>query len=291
MKQRNYLIKGGLFGKNKSKGFLFTISVILFASTLVFFAQSFSITNNLVENTVFSKFSPMQVVQLGDDLAFDFLRISELALDVNYASSSKVSISGTINPPSTLATDFDNYSYFLSDTFFPRGAGTETLNLSNTSDGDIELFFGSVLEFDYNYDVNAIYLVNLVDAEMSEIDLNFFSSGSIVDYSWSESAGSMVVDINYYDDTNYLHFTKSFDPEAESTLTINYADGSVIIYFGLVNSTNSSFAIESSTPNKIDYSFDSFFAGTYLMTPIRANALFSYSRTGINYSNDLVLVK
>lgn len=233
----------------------------------------------------------MQVVQLGDDLAFDFLRISELALDVNYASSSKVSISGTINPPSTLATDFDNYSYFLSDTFFPRGAGTETLNLSNTSDGDIELFFGSVLEFDYNYDVNAIYLVNLVDAEMSEIDLNFFSSGSIVDYSWSESAGSMVVDINYYDDTNYLHFTKSFDPEAESTLTINYADGSVIIYFGLVNSTNSSFAIESSTPNKIDYSFDSFFAGTYLMTPIRANALFSYSRTGINYSNDLVLVK
>lgn len=277
--------------ENKSKGFLFTISVILFASTLVFFAQSFSTTNNLMENAVFSNLSSVQISSIQDDLAFDLLKLSGLVIDVNYGSTKKVSISGTIDSSNTLGTDFSDYSSFLSETFFARTAGTETLDLSNISDGSFELFFGSSIEFDYNYDSNSIYLNSLTSLELEKIDLNFFSSGSITSYEWSEALGDTLVDINYYDDTNYLHFTKSINPSEESTLTISYSDGTVVIYLGAVNDNNNSFAIESSTASKINYSFDSFFAGDDLITPLRANSIFSYSKEGISYSNNIVLIK
>jgi len=280
------------FTKKTAKGFLFTISVILFASTLVFFAQSFSSINGDLEKSVFLQLKPLQVVSMQDDISTDLLNLFDLSFDVNYGATKLISVSGIINYENTISADVDNYSSFLSSTFFPRLAGQESLSVSEINEGSFEAFFGTAVEFDYNYDSNTINFHNIGSASTLEsIDMNLFSEGTITSYSWSENAGDMEVEIYYYDDSNYLHFSKSLDSSESSSLTINYSNGSVVLYFGLVDTTNGNFKIVSSAPYKLEYNISCGYSGTPMISPVRSNVPFVYSASGLTYSNKIILLK
>ncbi|MFA5126129.1 MAG: hypothetical protein WC462_03955 [archaeon] len=270
-----------------SKGFLFTISVILFASTLVFYVQTYSATNSLNERQIILSEKPVNALVLNDDISFDLIRILGINLDLNNSDSNRVIISGDVNLSSNIPGVLTDYESFLNNDFFPRVGGDQSIDLSNLNDGVGEVFFGNSLEFDYDYS-SGIYLYPKDSAVLESLDLNVHSSGSFLDFDWNGSSGSQQVIINYSDDSNSISLVKSVDLNALSSLKILYSDCNAFVYFGEVDASgsdyNSSLSIQPCSSQAISYSINAVYSGQSDFVPVLFNSVFSvrYSKVDVN---------
>jgi len=270
-----------------SKGFLFTISVILFASTLVFYAQTYSTTNSLNEMQIILSEKPVNALVLNDDISFDLIRILGINVDLNNVDSNRVIILGDVNLSSNIPGVLTDYESFLNDDFFPRVGGDQSIDLSNLNDGVGEVFFNNSLEFDYDYS-SGIYLYPKDSAVLESLDLNVHSSGSFLDFDWSGSSGSQQVIINYSDDSNSISLVKSVDLNALSSLKILYSDCNAFVYFGKVDvlgsDHNSSLSIQPCSSQAISYSINAVYSGQSDFVPVLFNSIFSvrYSKVDVN---------
>jgi len=274
-----------------SRGFLFTIAVILFASTLVIFAQSYANVNFSEERSVILAAKPANVLLLGDDLAFDVLSLLRMNIDVNKSYPNEVQFSGDFLSSRDISAEFSNYSTFLSTIFFSRSLGSESLDLSNMEGSKGELFFGNSVQLDYNYS-NNIFLFPY-STSLQLLDINLTLPGTVSSISWSPSVGVVPITINYQDDYNRYSVSSSISRSALSSLQINYADANVFVYLGGVTlngyTKNSAMAIVPWQGEKIRYSVKAKYSSEEVLLPVKANALLSINRDSVDSNTFIIL--
>ena len=277
-----------------AKGFLFTISVILFASTLVFYTQAYLATNSLSEMQIILSEKPVNALMLNDDISFDLIRILGINVDLNNVDSNRVIVSGGINLSSGIPAVLTNYADFLNNDFFSRVAGDQSVDLSNLNDGSAEVFFNDSLELDYNY-LSGIYFYPKYGAVLESLDLNIHSSGDFLGFDWVGSSGSSPVTINYSDDSNSFSLSKTIDMNALSSLKIIYSDGNALVYLGKVgvlgSDYNSSLSIQPSSSKAISYSINAVYSGQSTFAPVLFNSIFSVRYSKVDVNSFIVLRK
>jgi len=286
--------KEGLLSK---KGFLFTISVIIFASTLLLYTQSFA-TTQILERKYVTDFSRHTAEPfINDDLSSDIGRILGLSVDLNYSTDFNLIISDTVPKRFSLVPALTNYDAFLDQNFFPRINGTNSLDLSGITDGKVELFFGEEFRYDYNYDVNAASFLSFNSSSLARIDLNVVvddlnASTDINRFTYT-SAGSTPLKFSFFDDANFFSFDGNINPAAANTLTLYFDDSSAtVITFGLVSGSSNSFMIDSNTQNittftaRVSYTgVDANYVPVYFNAVLRQNNSSYDSNASLRYKN------
>jgi hypothetical protein len=291
---KNKLKSKGNFVSNfknffSNKGFLFTISVIMFASTLVIFAQNYSQINSSSEQQIIVSTKPLNLLMLNDDVSFDLQRLLGLSMDFNSSNLGSLTISGVIDSSANVSSALTNYETFLNNVLFPRIAGDQVIDISSMKDGKAALNFGNNLLLDYNYGNNMEFLS--IGKPITGLDIDLDSTGSTIDYTWlDKSTGSVPVRIKYSNDSNGFYLSESLDANAVSTLQVFSPDGNVLLVFGKVTSSgvdyNSSFRISS--PGKVNYSFTANYSNSNPL-PVKINASIRNSSEKIDSNSTLVL--
>lgn len=276
------------------KGFLFTISVIFFASTLIFFTQGVYDSNVLMEKRIISSQNPLNIVQLNEDLAFDLSNLFGLSFDANSIEEG-VLIGGRISSSSKEISSLNSWNSFLSSSYFQRSVYSKSIDLSNLVDGKAEFFLGENLNLDYNYG-NSISLFSSKSPLIESIDLNIKSSGSLVSYEWVNSTGAsnFEVSLSYYNDYNRISIIDSIDNNSYSYLRLVYSDGEELIEFGGVNylgiDYNSAFVLNTINDKVIEYSVKIGYVDAYFY-PIKINSILSVSSDKFDSNSFIKLFK
>lgn len=278
------------FGK---KGFLFTISIIMFASTLIFFAQSYASVNRLNETAIISSAKPQNFLLLNDSIAFDLERIFGVSLDANEGSVSALSVSGTLSSSPGINAAVSSYESFLNGKLFPLISGSKSIDLDSLKDGKAEAYFGGAFEFDYNYAASSVALFPLKSSALSRIDINIRSFKDLNNVSWVSGpvGGEVPVYFNYFDDSNQFSISPQLiDPNSLSSLVLNYGDSNVSIDFGKANDgVDSSVGIFDPSGQRIDYSVNLTY-GDENVFPIFWNSRLVYLDGGLD-GNSMITIR
>jgi len=271
------------------KAFLFTISVMIFASTLIILAQLYSNYNLNYERTILLSYKTTIVPFVVDDIGFDITRLLDLGLDINQSPSDiNIFISGSVSKGYNFEQKLADYNNFLQTKYFPNVAGNQSI-LFNTSDGVLELLFGSDYEYKYDFDNNIVEFVSNEDS-LILIDLNLdLVSTDLNRIEQPSPSGAARFNVIYNDDQNYFVASYNFDPEASNELIFVYNnDYNVSVEFGNITNNNS-LKIDSNATGeltfymKLNYLFDS------TSLPVRYNVVVSQS-TAVLDSNSFVKI-
>jgi len=269
---------------NYSKGFLFTIAVILFASTLTIYSQGYANVNFSAERSILSSAKPINVLLLNDDLAFDVLSLLRMRVDVNKSYPNEVLLSGDFLSSRDISAEFSDYSSFLSNTFFSRALGSESVDLSGLEGGKGELYFGNAVQLDYNYSNNLFLFPT--SGSVDKIDINLTFPGVVSSVVWSSSAGVVPLTINYQDDLNRFAISTYISRSSLSSLKINTADGNMWVYLGSVTrngyTKSSAVAIVPQQNQKLRYSMRTKYSSDAMLLPLKANAILSVNRDNVD---------
>ncbi|MFA6268825.1 MAG: hypothetical protein WCW13_03010 [archaeon] len=282
----------GIFSK---KGFLFTISVIFFATTLLLYSQSYLSVTSISEKNIIISAKPFNSLALVDDLAFDVGRILGINVDINSAESTRVNLVGQISSTPDTLDAILGYDSFLNNSFFARVGGSKSIDFSGLLDGESELFFGNELEADYLYS-SSIVIYPKQNATMKSIDLNIITSGVHSAYSFSPSVGGQEIQLNlkYYDDGNAFVITSVIDANSLSTLTVTYAGANTVISIGQLiaggASRNSVIKIVARPSQRITYELgvDYFKFNPY---PVFWNIVLRNQQGGVDSNSYLTLMR
>ena len=276
------------FKENKTRGFLFTISVVFFASTLLIYAQMFSSNTSIHEKGISSSDKFFAQPFANDDLAFDLLRINGLSIDLNKSDTLGITLSGVVSPEYDLSQMLLDYNSFINNTFLSTGS---ELDMENLLDGDVEVNFGNEFVLVNDYDKNNFSFTSSGET-LNLVDLNINYSGSDMNnitYPSPEPSGSSTFNLNYIDDTIVISKSYTFDPTVSNVIRIEYNDDSNIeIVFGLTSASNS-LLIDSNSRNKL--SFDLMLNYSYSASNLEVYfpAVLHYARQGIDSNSFLKL--
>ncbi|MEK6958726.1 MAG: hypothetical protein AABW59_01635 [archaeon] len=263
------------------KGFLFTISVIFFASTLVIFSQTYLSDNILREKLVLNNEKAGVQPFVSDDVACDIYRIVGLDFDARanpVLGKVYLSFHDYIPKDVYVPSAVSSYSAFLDANYFPRVAGDTSLDVSNLSDGTVEIFFNQIFGYYYNSTEREAKIFQDNGAALTRIDLNIDVSNDLNGFEWiTSNTGSVAVNIFYSDDSNSADFTTTINPLQESRLRLKYLDGNVDIVLGYVSSKTNSFAVDSNTPASIEYDLILEYSSSPSSLPIAFNSRMDYS--------------
>jgi len=279
-----------------NRGFLFTISVIIFASTLVLYAQHFSDSVNSNERSIILASQPVNIFLLNDDLANGVASLLGLTVDINQSINSTVLISGVISQTPSISSAFLGYSSFLSGKFFPSIGGTHSLNLSNLSDGTAELFFGNNLEFDSGYTGHEIAFYKKSGASIVSLDLNLHSSNSLQSIEWApnSSGQTLALNLNYSDDANSFSIHQNISVASLSSLRFVYSDGDSLLSLGAVSiggvNKNSAMLFTAMPTQKVSYVLKGTF-GNEKIAPARFNSVLSSKLERVDSNSYLTLYR
>ncbi len=279
---------------NTTKGFLFTIGAILFASTIVFFAQGFYESNLTTEREIISSALPLNVISLNEDLSRDIVKLFGMTFDLNSVTKS-ITLRGRMGSSSEVLNSLSSFSSFLSTTFFTRSTFDKTLNLSTLTDGKAEFYIGDKVNLDYTYG-NSLALFSSSPNYLDSIDLNIQTTGTLLSYDWNNLSGTnnFTVRINYVDDSNAIILSSSIDNNSLSYLTLIYPDGNTVIEFGRINYAgpycNSSFVIKSKQDQVINYILKADYVDLNLY-PVKINSILSVKSDAIDSNTMLTLFK
>ena len=256
-----------------NKAFLFTITVIIFASTLIVMTQLFANYNLNYERTVLSSYKTSLQPFLNDDISFDLSRILDLTLDVNSSTTDiNFTLSSSISKDFVFSQKLSDYNNFLNNKYFPNTLGTQSINF-NTSDATLELLFGSDYEYKYNYDANIIDFISTTDT-LSSVDINLdLASIDLNQIIQPSPSGSSRASIFYTDDQNSFSANYTFNPSINNEIIFIYNnDYNISVQFGNTSSNNS-FKIDSNAPGELGYTlkFNYLFDSNSL--PIRYNKI------------------
>jgi hypothetical protein len=276
----NFFKKYNGFLPISSKGFLFTISVIIFASTLVVFSQIYTNSNLGAETRILISYKPTSEFFLNDSIANDLISLCGLGVDVSILDEKiEINISDSLSKEYSVGDELDNYGDFLTNNFFPQQGGVEDINLDNLSDGAYELFFGNEFVYLNNYEDNIISFIS--NNSINSVDLNMIHHDfNLVDYLWTPTIGDESVAFNLFfnDDTNSVIFSDLISSSSASELLLIYNDYNILVSVG----PNNLFYIDSNSTEylefvlKTNYDFDQ----NYL--PVEFNAIINYSLTNFD---------
>lgn len=280
-----------------SRGFLFTISMIMFSSTLVFFAQTYAGMNAANEASISSSARPLNASFLNDNISFGISRILAASLDANVGaaadSNAQLLLSGTLSSSPSVSSALSYYDANLSQRLFPLVSGTKSIDLSGLKDNKAEAFFGSSFEFDYNYASTVLDVFPLAKNSLKEIDVNLRTYKDLNGFVWlsGPASGSTALIFAYNDDSNYFSVSLGVDSNSLSTLRLVYADSNIDISFGNTRAdANSALKISDYGGQKADYSIRAVYS--YAMPfPIDWNALLHYSDRGFDGNSFLIIRK
>ncbi len=242
---------------HKSRGFLFTISIILFASTLLFFAQTYANNNSVNEKQIILSSKAVFVPNLIDDVSYDLLRVFGLSIyaDGNGVLEFNGSVSGSLNYSSIISS----YSDFISNKVFPSNAWVESTDLTSLSDGAAEINTGANYVFRNNYSAKSVVFAPKNGyGELSSIDLNIRAGKDLNYYLWTAGPviGSSSVNFNFSGDSNAFLVSELLDLNSASSIVLVFSDDSnMLVTFGTV-STGEDAGVEifTNSTEKIDYS-------------------------------------
>lgn len=269
--------------KTHRKGFIFTISVILFASTLLVYAQNFAIQSSQNEQAILAVYALTAGKHVSDDIGFDIAHIIGFSADVNYYAPSEVPgeqgaivhIDGYTQQPYRIAPALADYNAFVNTALFPLIGGTQSLDVSALSDGSAELAIGNSLAYVQKYDTNdALLLSN--GSTLSSLDLKLSSDRNIVSYVWAPVAGSVPVRLQFVSDANFFVESASINPASASTLLLKFADANVLVTIGSVQGHSSSLFIDSNSIARTRYLIDANYSYVGDGLPMDLNAILSH---------------
>ncbi|MFA6064467.1 MAG: hypothetical protein WCW44_01475 [archaeon] len=273
-----------------TRGFLFTISSILFASTLVFFAMNFADVSASSEYLVASSARPLGTIFLSDNVAFNLFKVLNLNVDVN-DSINQVVLFGTLSTSFNEQNNLLNYASFLENNYFPLTPGSESIDLNSLVDGSAEVFLGSSAEADYNYNSSSISLFALNSSQFTSIDLNIRAKGDLNFLDVNTTVGDLIVNILYVDDSNTFSLTKSISSSELNTITLGYLDSNSIISIGKTNGVNDFVSIGASSDHNISYVIKAIYSTDSVLLPTRINSKMVSISKDYNVVSTLVLQK
>ncbi len=254
-----------------SKGFLFTVSIILFATTLVTYTQVYSESVSNREFLIIENYKSKIVPFLMDDISTDILSILNLNFDIGFVEDEvNIIINGEL-PVENVNESFSDYKLFLETIYFPRSSGEKSIDFSNVFEDNFEVNF-STNNFVFDYNNSKVYLKK----EFNLLDLNIFVIGSDLNTVESNfSSGDTPVSVNYFDDQNILNFSKNVNLDSVSYIKLVYEDNNILINIGLLDGNY--FSLTSNIDSKVKYNLKitNFFDNNFFNA--NSNVLFNYT--------------
>lgn len=277
------------------RGFLFTISIIMFASTLVFFAQTYVSMNASNESAISSSAKNLNALILDDSISYDLSRLFDVSLDANRGTAATVFASGSISSSPGISSALSSYESVLNTKLFPLLSGSKFIDFSNLKDGKAEAFYGGSFEFDYDYSANAVDVFPLKSSTLSRLDLNIRAYNDLNHLVWlsdpvaGESPASVY--LNYFDDSNFFSYSpKQINPNALYALVLVYPDSNIYLYFGAVGGlANSAVMIYGPNGQRVDYSIKATYSDANVF-PVVWNSVLRYSDSSLD-SNAMITVR
>ena len=215
---------------SNKKGFLFTISVILFASTMVIFAQIYSGNNIGRENRILSNYAVLSQPFLVDNIANNIKRIVDFDFEISFVGDHvNIQVEDFLPKNSSITQNISDYNSFLADDFFKKISGTNLVDFSSLTDGSIELIFNDLIVYNILYDSNEAFFVS--DSTLNQIDLNLFVRDDLNYFEWNSVSGDLELTVRYFDDSNYFSISESISSSESSSLNLVYEDSNVLITF------------------------------------------------------------
>jgi hypothetical protein len=264
------------------KGFFFTISIIFFSTTLVFFAQSFSNNTLTRDALLLHSIVPLTQSFVNNDFANDILEISGSTIDINYSSSQiEFNISGIITNDFNISQELQNYEDFLENTFFDRISGTQSINLSNLYDGDIEIV-SEKFDIIFNYDSNEFVLNS--ENDMTSLDINLDFEGVIDSNFYSFSSGGVPLNLFFTGDSNILSFSTLIDTNDNSDFYFTEGDNIISI-----NINDDNIIIDSNSSQNLEYEIKANYSYEEEAFNLDINSFFEYASKN-TYSNSLIKI-
>ncbi len=257
-----------------SKGFFFTISIILFATTLVFYSQMYSDFSVNRESYIINSYKLSFVPFIIDDISTDVLSIMGIDFDKEFKEDSVyITISGEF-PKTNVSNNVINYKNFLDNNYFTKSIGQKNIDFSNLLNNNFIIdLSGNTFVYDYNNSI--IYLKN----DFNYIDLNIFVSTSDLNYYEyffnSSEESNKFIRINYFDDTNSLIFPlQEIDTSDLSYLNLVYTDANILLTFGINN--DNYFVFDSNIESEVKYYllFENYFDNNIFRS--NSNIIFNY---------------
>jgi hypothetical protein len=260
------------------KGFFFTISIILFATTLVVFAQVYSSSVVGKEARVLSNYSLISQSLLTDNIASNMGKIIGFDYSINNDVNS-ILINDSL-PKTNFLQNFEDYESFLNSELFPNSFGQKGIDFSNIKDGNLEVYFGNDLNYIIDYsNKNNIFYHN----SLNKIDLNFFVVDDLNYYEFDFVAGSKSL-VFYYEDSNSNNDFSLNQNISYALLNLVYFDQNVSIVF-----EENYFFINNSSEKDIDFIVLLFFENFSELIRVNINAFISYSLKNLDYYSVLKL--
>jgi hypothetical protein len=255
----------------REKGFLFTISIIIFASTLVIFSQLYSSNDVGKENNILLGYSVLNQPLLNENISSNLKQI--LGFDITNSFEKDIVV---INIDDYLPKEYSvsqlmsDYEYFLTNNFFVNVAGTKTINLDNLKDGSAEILFDNS-SYTINYDSNkTIFFSN----DINSINLDFSMRDYLLYYDFDSSSGDINLVISYNDFNNNFLINDNISVSEESLLNLVFSDANIQIIIG---SPANNIIIDSNSSNKLSFELSikkNFFEKVF---PIWFNGFLNYS--------------
>ncbi|MDD4251197.1 MAG: hypothetical protein PHX27_03330 [Candidatus ainarchaeum sp.] len=269
-----------------SKGFLFTISIILFASTIVIFSQVYSDYNSIRESRVLSNYSVLSQSIINDNISSNLKRIIDF--DYNYSFESNkffVSVNDSL-PKKNLYQKISGYKSFLENNFFKLVSGDKQVDFSNVLDGNVQLFFGDSFVYDINYNNNITSFIS-TSSKLNSVNLNLIvDSNDLNYYEWVPSSGTQIISLHYTGDVNNFFIEGTVSDYELSYLNLVYSDSNTLILFngeGLENS------VSISSTKKVSFNFDLEYVFDNNYLPVWFDSDFNYFSRNVN-SNSKIIV-
>jgi hypothetical protein len=261
------------------RGFLFTLSAILFATTLVIYSQTFLGISYGNEKAVINASAVGTLANINDSISFNMRKIVGVEVDANSAGDINIFVRERIPKGYNVAQKISDFEAMLNGAYFPRVAGNHVLDASGIRDGTAEILAGSVASIDSNYAGNETTVRPTGANAIRSIDINIYVDGPR-DSEEINVAGGGVADVGLsYADTNAAagSISQSF-PDADtglaSAMVFRYpGDENVVVLLGEVGSLSESFRITNNSSHNLYYDIRVNYAQGADYLPVRLNAV------------------
>ena len=266
--------------KLSKRGFLFTLSAILFATTLIVYSQTYLGISYDNEKAIINASAVASLANINDSISYNMWKLTGLGIDVNVADDLNIHLYERI-PKTNVAANITSFELMLNNQYFKRVAGWHELDATDLKDGQVEIYVGDVVTIDANYagDKTTIYPRGV--NSITSIDLNIFVNGPRDDEVVTVApagAGTALITI-YYIDTNISKpvISESYalvDTGQETSYIFNYAGGETLeVLIGEVGSRTESFQITNNTSFVVDYDVRINYANGAEYLPVRLNSV------------------
>ena len=120
--------------KLSKRGFLFTLSAILFATTLIVYSQTYLGISYDNEKAIINASAVASLANINDSISYNMWKLTGLGIDVNVADDLNIHLYERI-PKTNVAANITSFELMLNNQYFKRVAGWHELDATDLKDG------------------------------------------------------------------------------------------------------------------------------------------------------------